>query len=242
MATFLLVHGGFHGGWCWETVVSLLNKAGHRALAPDLPAMGSDNTSPSDVTLELWGNTIAQIAVTAPEPVILVGHSRGGIVISEAAERAPEAVAGLVYCTAMLLEDGDSMMAAGERLMPHFSPDILVSEDGICASLESSIAEEMFFNRTKWDVAQRAIARLKPEPILPNTTPIHVTAERFGSIPRSFIECSDDNSIPLAVQRKMQVALPCDPVILLESDHSPFFSVPESLTESLIHIAKTWDH
>ena len=241
MANFLLVHGGFHGGWCWDAVVPLLEKAGHTALAPDLPAMGSNTAiSPAEVTLALWGDAIAQIAIAAPEPVILVGHSRGGIVISEAAERAPEAVAGLVYCSAMLLEDGDSLMVASSRLMPHFSPHVIVSEDGASINIDTGVVQEIFYNRTGQDVARRAIARLTPEPIRPNTTPIHITAERFGSIPRSFIECSEDNAIPLTVQRAMQAALLCNPVMLLESDHSPFFSAPEALTEALVRIANIW--
>ena len=111
MATFILVHGGGHGGWCCDAVVNLLTTAGHRALAPDLPGMGTDRIPPQDVTLEMTGSFIASLARRQPEKVVLVGHSLGGITISDAAERAPEAIAGLVYVTAYCCRAGQQPWA-----------------------------------------------------------------------------------------------------------------------------------
>jgi hypothetical protein len=73
-----------------------------------------------------------------------------------------------------------------------------------------------------------------PEPLAALTSPLRVTAERFGRVPRAYIECTDDRAISLEMQREMQAALPCDPVITLECDHSPFYSAASELADSLL--------
>src|ERR1700682_3324645 len=115
MTTYVLVHGAWHGGWCWHRIVAKLRRASHRVFAPDLKSLGIDRTPPNDVTLELWTDQIAALARAQADPVVLVGHSRGGIVLSEVAERIPDQVRTLVYVTAFLLEDGRSLQdAAGD--------------------------------------------------------------------------------------------------------------------------------
>ena len=78
MAIFLLIHGAWHGGWCWRKVVPLLEADGHRALAPDLPGHGKDETPLTEVTLASYSDRICEIAGAQPGPIILVGHSMGG--------------------------------------------------------------------------------------------------------------------------------------------------------------------
>lgn len=238
LATFILVHGGQHGGWCWEGLEHLLSERGHRVWAPDLPGMGADTTPTIDVSLELWANSIASLVEAQPSPPILVGHSRGGIILSEVAERIPQSLAGLVYCTAMLLENGETMMGAAERLMPHLAGRISITEDGLCSGLDSSAAAQTFYNMTDKGVAENAVRRLTPEPLRPNTAPIRISPDRFGKVPRAYIECAKDNVIPLCSQRKMHDKIPCEIVIRLESDHSPFFSQLEQLSEALDIISK----
>ncbi len=84
--TFVLIAGAWHGAWCWQKVVPLLEAQGHRVRTPELPATGADTTDPAEVTLESWARFVADLVAAEPEPVILVGHSRGGVVISRAAE------------------------------------------------------------------------------------------------------------------------------------------------------------
>src|SRR5690242_4856292 len=106
MATFVMAHGAWHGGWCWTKVVPLLERAGHAAIAPDLPGHGADTTPAREVTLQAYTDRVCQVALAQAEPVVLVGHSMGGLVISQAAEQCPEAMRTLVYITAFLLPNG----------------------------------------------------------------------------------------------------------------------------------------
>ena len=90
------------------------------------------------------------------------------------------------------------------------------------------IREALFGQCTDADY-EYALARMTPEPLKPLVTPLRVTAQRFGRVPRAYIECLQDRTVTLAAQRRMQAALPCEPVFTLDSDHSPFLSHPQEL-------------
>jgi pimeloyl-ACP methyl ester carboxylesterase len=102
MATFMLVHGACTGGWCWEKVTPLLEANGHRVCAPDLPGLGNDNTPPANVTLADNVEKLSRLLDKMEEPVVLVGHSLGGITISSQPRRrrgdARSRGAGLLSC------------------------------------------------------------------------------------------------------------------------------------------------
>lgn len=238
MATFILVHGAWHGGWCWERLTPLLTAAGHTVLAPDLPGMGADQRTPCEDPLGEWADFIADLASAAEAPVILVGHSRGGIVISEAAERVPDRIARLVYLTAFLLQPGESLAAVAER-HPEAGPGAAIrpSDDPLRLILDLEQASPIFYNLTTESDARAAADRLTPEPLAALTMPLRITAERFGRVPRAYIEAVHDRAISLEMQREMQAALPCSPVITLETDHSPFYSAVPALAEALLQLA-----
>jgi pimeloyl-ACP methyl ester carboxylesterase len=110
MWTYVLIHGAWHGGWCWRKVVPLLEAKGHRALAPDLPGHGNDGTPAASVTLKSYADRICEIARAEPEQVILVGHSMGGIAITQAAENCPKKIGALVYLCAFLPRNCNRLM------------------------------------------------------------------------------------------------------------------------------------
>lgn len=236
MAHFVLVAGAWHGGWCWERLTPLLEIAGHSVDAPDLLGMGSDPTPLHEVTLARWTRQVADFVLARPEPVILVGHSRGGIVISQVAELLPDRVAWLAYLAAFLLPDGATLAATAAPadggilvIVPGTQGGIAV-RDGAVASL--------FYNTTDPAGVAHARAMIGEEPAGSFTTPVRTTAAAFGRVPRAYIECTEDRAVPLALQRSMQAQLPCDPVYTMAADHSPFFSAPQELTRHLTSLAE----
>jgi pimeloyl-ACP methyl ester carboxylesterase len=238
MATFVMIHGAWHGGWCFDALRPLLAAKGHHMIAPDLPGMGGDETTLAAVTLESWAEFTAAICLEANTPVILCGHSRGGIVISQAAERAPESVAALVYICAMLIPSGKSRadMRAANQPNPGF--DAIRSPVPFGSVIEQKSAAAIFAQLSPPDLAAAAIARLVTEPETPTNTPLQLSEARYGNVPRHYIECLQDRAITIADQRRMQVILPCASVSTLDADHSPFLSAPEKLADALIAIAE----
>lgn len=235
--TLLMVHGAWHGAWCWHKLTPLLGAAGARVVAPDLPSMGDDVTPPSVITLDYWARFIADLAGREAEPVTLVAHSRGGIVASRAAELVPDRIRRLVYVAAYLLPARSTLAneARGDvdSLIP---PNMIPASSGLTCTVNPAVIREAFYGRCPDEDAAFAQARLSPEPLKPLVTPLDITPERYGRVPRAYVETRFDNVITLPAQRRMQAALPCDPVFMLDSDHSPFLSQPEALARILISI------
>ncbi|GGF43950.1 hypothetical protein GCM10011611_57940 [Aliidongia dinghuensis] len=235
MAHFMLIHGAAHGGWCWHKVVPLLEAAGHHVLAPDLPGLGADPTPIAALSLDLWVDHLVDLARAQPEPVVLVGHSRGGILVSAVAERAPELVKRAVYLTAFLLKDGQTLWQEAVADTASVIPTNLVPDERAGTwTVRKEVVVGGFYGDCSPEDLDFTFQRLRPEPLFSIHTPVRVTAERFGQVPRHFIECLDDRAITLSSQRRMQAAWPCARVFQLPTSHSPFFSAPERLVDHLI--------
>jgi pimeloyl-ACP methyl ester carboxylesterase len=199
--------------------------------------MGGDEAALRAVTLQGWADFAANLCRSAAQPpVILVGHSRGGLVVSQAAETAPEAIDALVYISAMMLPDGMSRadFKAFEAPNPDF--DALVSPvfGGVGSIVDPVKGAAIFAQLSPPDVVAVAMERLVIEPHGPRSMPVRITPERFGSLPRTYIECTEDRTIPLSSQRLMQKLVPGAKVVTLDADHSPFLSRPDVLTAALL--------
>lgn len=238
MATFVLVHGGWGGGAWWRKVVPLLTAHGHRVLAPDLPGMGEDLTPTADLSLAVWADCIAARIVEVDSPVFLVGHSSGGVVISEVAERIPNRLLALVYLAGFLLRDGESVgdLSRNDPQSIIFSNLLIDVADDSSTLRQEAIQEALFTFCSEDDIAF-AHATWRQQPLFGVRCPVRLTPERFGSVARHYIECARDKAISLPVQRKMQKVWPCASVTTLDSDHSPFFSMPEKLAGVLTGLA-----
>ncbi|MGE4081153.1 MAG: alpha/beta fold hydrolase [Reyranella sp.] len=238
MATFMLVHGAAHGGWCWEKVVPLLEAHGHRVCAPDLPGMGKDQMPPANVTLADNVEKLSRLLDKMDEPVVLVGHSLGGITISALAEARRRKLKALVYLCAILPQPGKT-----GRDMSSLDPSAMwrlsrqVSPDGLTYTFARDRIPGLFYADVSPEDRYRAMERLRPQPLSISTTPVTLTEERFGSVPRWYIECIFDNAVKISLQRQMVKLTPCK-VISMECGHSPFYSNPEELVEHLEAIAQ----
>jgi pimeloyl-ACP methyl ester carboxylesterase len=232
--TFVLIHGGWHGAWCWHKLVPLLQAQGHAVVAPDLPSMGDDRTDPATVTLASWTKFVADVVERQSGRVVLVGHSRAGAIISQVAEAIPERIEKLVYLAAYLLPDGRSVVAEARDDPGSLIPANMVPAiGGVTCTLRPEILRAAFYEHALPEDQEYAISRLSPEPLKPLATPVKVSAERFGQVPRAYIQCGDDRTVSFESQLRMRRVLPCEPVLTLECDHTPFLSLPGPLARLL---------
>jgi pimeloyl-ACP methyl ester carboxylesterase len=111
MARFVLVHGAFSGAWIWGPLIDHLKAAGHSVDAFHFPGLGDDDTPVSEVTLDGCAVRLCEVLATNSEPAIVVGNSMGGVIATQGAARCPERVAALVYVSAFLPKDGQSLLA-----------------------------------------------------------------------------------------------------------------------------------
>lgn len=230
MASFLLIHGSWHGAWCWDRLVPLLQERGHRVVTADLPGHGEDHTSLFRVTLGSYAQRVVRSAELCAEPPIVVGHSMGGMAISQAATDAPDAFAALVYLCAFVPQAGESMYALAlcdERSLVREHARLRPS--GI--RLDPEHARTAFYGDCGAEDIDTALARLRPDPWLPAIQ--RYTARRETSLPRGYIECTADRAVTIERQRFMAKRAAMDRTSTLESDHSPFLSQPDTLADHL---------
>jgi pimeloyl-ACP methyl ester carboxylesterase len=239
MANFLLIHGAWHGAWCWHKVIPELEALGHAAVAIDLPGHGVDKTPTAEVTLAAYAERVGAALGTFAGPVVLVGHSMGGVVITEAAERFAERVARLVYLTAITLRDGEAMTDNPVKASPReFMAGFVPTPDGSATRFNPDLMREAFY--ADCSEADIALARLclVPQSTAVMRTPIRATAGRWGALPRSYITCSQDRALTLEGQRGMLERVGgFARVVEMQSSHSPFFSQPALLARHLADLS-----
>ena len=239
MAVFVFVHGAFYGGWCWDRVTPLLEARGHAVFAPDMPAHGADQMYAADVTLADYVTRVGVVLSQAPSPVHLVGHSLGGITITQAGEDYSGLISKLVYLTAFIPGDNESRfdldgggaegsLTGNYRIFSSDKKTMFIADEGIKPTFYADCDEET----VSW-----VKERLCPQATVIAQTKVRTSDARWGSIPRVYIECTEDRAIPISQQRACWERHPCAPVITMETSHSPFMSAPEMLADHLHRLA-----
>lgn len=269
MAQFVLLHGSFHAAWNWHKVVPLLEGTGHRAIPLDLLGHGRDRTPANRVSLERCVDQVVDVLDSLHDKAVLVAHSRNGIVISQAAEQRPERIAGLVYLAAYLVPNGRSMMELAvhdteslvvqnvetgldRKYLPFLirafrSPFLRRLGSAVLPvrlqthRLKRTAYREALYHDCPDAIVALANVLLEPEPNWAGFAPLRLSKERYGRVPKVYIECLQDRAVTLPLQRRMHGESPCDRVFSLDTSHSPFFSQPEKLVITLIDALEVFE-
>lgn len=240
MKTFILVHGSWHSSWNWHRVIPILEKYGHRAIAIDLPGMGRDKTPINEVKMQSSVEKICKLIDSIEGKVILVGHSKNGIMISQAGEYRPDKIEKLVYLAAYLIPDGKTQREYSlQDTQGMLKPYVTMYEELNAHTLQPEIYKEDLYADCDDNITELAKLLLSHEPVESGITPLRLTEDNYGRIPRIYIECTEDKAVTPFIQRKMYLETPCEKVYSLRTSHSPFFSKPQELSDILNEIALT---
>ena len=211
----VLVHGAWHGSWCWEPVVQRLE--GLDVVAVDLPTMASEGAT--------FADDVATVLAAVEGPTVLCGHSYGGLVIGAAA--AHDDVRRSVFLCAFAHEDGDQLSGVAEPLRR------AMRVEGSVTCIDPALANDAFYADVHPDLAAAAITKLRPMALAGTTTASGVAAWRAK--PSTYVVCTEDQSIDVDAQRAM--AARCDVVEEWECSHSPMLSRPDDVATLLRRIA-----
>lgn len=237
MSNIVLVHGAFHDASCWDALIPHLEAAGHTVTAVDLPGHGKDTTALETVTLDAYAAKVVDALEAVGGPVVLLGHSMGGVVVTQAAdifiERGGD-LEQLIYLTAFVPRNGQSLVDLANQ--PEGAGDMVqanvqVSGEPPIGILPPDKAVETFYGDCSPEVAAAAVAKLGPQPILAFVVPVSITDDR--KIDRRFIVTTRDKAIPPSLQRKMSTDTAFTEVVEIASDHSPFLSHTDELAKIL---------
>ena len=238
MKTFILIHGSWHSSWNWHRVIPILEKKGHKAIAIDLPGMGRDKTPIREVKMKSTVEKICTLIDSIAGKVILVGHSKNGIMISQAAEWRPGKIEKLVYLAAYLIPDGKTQKEYSvQDVQGVLKPYVTMHEELNAHTLQPEIYKEGLYADCDDNITELAKLLLSHEPVESAITPLQLTGDNYGSVPRVYIECTQDKAVTPFIQRKMYTEMTCEKVYSLATSHSPFFSKPQELSDILCEIA-----
>lgn len=227
MRTVVLVHGAWHGPWCWAAVLAGLDEHGVPSDAVDLP--GPDLHADAD--------HVRGVLDGVDGPVVLVGHSYGGAVITDAGTHP--AVERLVYIAAFPLDAGEVVAAVplpgGE--LGELESAMRMLDDGTATLDPEAAGPVLYGDCTPADV-ERALSLLRPQPLAPMRQPARAVAWRER--PTTYVVCGADRTVPPGFQRAMAERIP--DVALVEwpdASHSPFLSRPTEVVDLLAGLASS---
>jgi len=227
----VLIHGAWSDATSWDAVVPLLKKQGNEVITVNLAGHGADNTSIATITFQGYVDQVKS-AIGSRKDVVLVGHSFAGLVISQVAEEIPGQISELVYLAAALPHDGESLLSLAQQDPgSHIGKSLTVDKEHGQAIIAKDAVADIFAADAPAPVQQFLANHIKPEPLAPLATPVHLTEQNFGSVRKAYIHTVNDNAISYAAQQYMVKAGKVNKVYTLTSSHTPFISMPDKLAE-----------
>ena len=245
MARIVLVHGAMGNRHVWgDAFLDGLRAKGHSVETLDLPAQGDDPTPKEAVTMQAYADKVVAQLRSSDEPAVLLGHSMGGVVVTQAADdfiAAGGQLAQVIYLTAFLPRNGESLLSlAGspEGQGDAVQANLVVSGEPPMGTFPAEAAPEALFNVTPPEMMKTIDPRgMESQPIIPFTNPVNITDDR--DITRRYIFALQDRAIPLPLQRKMAASTKVVETAELNCDHMPYFSVLPELIEVIDRFARS---
>jgi pimeloyl-ACP methyl ester carboxylesterase len=229
VATFALVHGGFHGAWCWERLTPFLEQAGHDVVVMDLPL--EDGAA----TFDTYADVVCAALAERGDDVVVVGHSYAGNTIPLVAARRP--LRHLVYLCAMIPDVGrslaDQLADKPQMLNPVFEHGLSMPDEQLRQRwTDLDAARAVFYGDCDEDIAQAAVGRLRAQSFNPALVPFSLA--EHPRVHTTYVVCSDDQMLRPewsrhAVRERLNAEL-----VELAGHHSPFYSRPSVLADVLL--------
>src|SRR5262249_37572103 len=240
MAQFVLVHGAFSGAWIWEPLRQRLEAGGRSLEALDMPGRGDAPPPISECTLDASAARVCAALAAGSRPAIVVAHSMGGIIATQAAARCLNRFAALVYVAAFIPKDGQSLLAltklpegAGDQVQAN----IINEGDPPVAIMPPAASRKALDDCCTDEVVAWAIERQRPWPVAPFATPVFIPAGALDGLKRYAVLCLQDRAMQPALLRRMIAENPCSDVVELDTDHTPQLSMTSELADALNRFA-----
>lgn len=220
----VLVHGAWHGGWCWAGLQAELDRRGVASLALDLPGHGASTDPGTGLhgDARALGATLDMLRERDVGPIVLVGHSYGGAVITQAAAGRDD-IGHLLYIAAFALDAGESVLGAlgsFERRSVDLSAAMVPTDDGSATVLDPTTAAGALYGECPPAAVAAAIPRLGPQPMA--TMMEEADGAPRDEIESTYVVCQRDRAVHPDHQAVM--AKRCTHQLELDTDHSPFLS------------------
>ena len=237
MTTYVLVHGGHHGGWCYKKVARLLRNAGHEVYSPTLTGLGERrHLLSADVDLDMHiTDVVGVLTVEDLRDVVLVGHSYGGMVITGVADRVPDRIKELVYLDAAHPRNGESLADVAVQIMAICKQWVREVEGVELVTWPDTLQPEFFGVTDPLDIAWMR-PRLQQHPWKCYTNELRLQNEAVvRSLPRTDINCT--SRLREFDDRRKAELLQANRAWDIDTGHDVMITEPEKLTQMLLRLA-----
>jgi pimeloyl-ACP methyl ester carboxylesterase len=238
MPTFVLVHGGGHGGWCWKSTAAALRGKGHDVYTPTLTGFGErSHLAACATSFQTFVDDVTRmIRFEDLHDVVLVGHSMGGVVIPRVAEEAADRVRSVVWLTAAVCADGESLQDTIPPT-PWISDAVTVGPDGTAHTDPDRILEAILQDGTP---EQRAFVRERHLPYPPHALvePGRLSAFLALDLPTAYVVATKDRTIEPQVQERMANRLPAARRSSIDACHDCMVTHPAEVAGILADVSR----
>jgi pimeloyl-ACP methyl ester carboxylesterase len=238
----VLVHGAWQASYAWEEVKTNLTAQGYQVKVVNLKGHGDDNTPVSELSFSRYVDQVKAAIDSFNEPVILIGHSLGGAVITQTATQVPAKIAKLVYVAGFIPQTGKSVLDyAGLDRASLLGPVLEFNADQTLAGLANPDINflKVFIQDGTDKQKQFVLAHYRAEPVIPLATPLNYTTENYTAAGKKYyVFTTEDNAISYPFQKQMAADAGITKTFTINTGHSPFISKPTELTSLLEIIAK----
>jgi pimeloyl-ACP methyl ester carboxylesterase len=228
--TFVLVHGAWQAPYVWDSVKIMLEKKGSHVIVVELPGHGADLTAPQQLSLDVYRDKVIAALSKVNGKAILVGHSLGGVIISAVAEEVPSKIERLVYIGAFLPASGQSLLDLAQTdADSQLGRSLRPSADQLTLGLVNENITSIFIQDGSATAKSLVLKYYRPEPAIPFTNKVTLTAAKYGSVPKVYIKTLQDHAVSPSLQDRTIAAAGVKTVYQLNTSHSPFLSKPDSV-------------
>lgn len=234
MKTYVLLHGAWHGPWCWEKICPLLTAKGHTVITPNIPWTFDALPPNQSLNIESITTQICELIIDLKIQVTLVGHSMAGLLISNIISRIPDHVSSAFYICGFIPANGQSINDL-ESIMSGstIASNMFLDQKKRSMVIPDTYIKEGFYHDCNELDYKFAKQRVQPQLASTFLYAIDIDFQKLTDTRKIYIECENDKAVPITAQREMQKNMNFDQIFSLSCGHSPFFSLPEKLVQSL---------
>ena len=237
MKTYMLVHGAWHGAWSYDETKARLERAGAGVITFDLPGHGEDKTEIASVTMQAYVDRVKQELSKVTAPVVLVGHSLAGFVVSQAAEELPDRVEKLIFVAGMVPYGGKTIFdEVNEDSKSELLQNLVFAADKSSAAVSEEALKTVLYNGATAPQIQAAAPKLVPEPTQPLFAAVTTTEKAFGQITKAYIVCEKDKIFSSEAQRRLMDKIRCSRSHSLATGHVPQVEDPAALANAIFSL------
>ncbi|AEV98117.1 alpha/beta hydrolase fold protein [Niastella koreensis GR20-10] len=241
-STFVMVHGAWQASFVWDKVKKALEDEGNRVVSVELLGHGNDYTPVSEITFDKYVKQVTNVIDSLNIPVVLVGHSLGGAIITQAACKVPQKIDKLVYVAGFIPKSGSSVFGYSAMDSGTLIPSALgFSADGSTVTITNPEINirEIFCKDGSVEDINLLVEKLRPEPVGAAGTPLDYSSDTYSAIANKYyIYTTEDKAISYPFQQQMVAEARITNTYEIQAGHSPFLSKPTELVSILNKITK----